>query len=260
MSLAEAADALRALHVPGRPLVLPNAWDATSARLVMEAGFTVVATTSAGLVEALGYEDGGTAPPDEVFAAIGRISRAVSVPVTADIEAGYGLSADELVDRLLAAGAVGCNLEDGRENAPLRPLAEHAERVAAARAAGERAGVPIVINARTDVFIDEIGEPGERVELALERGRAYLEAGADCIFVPAASDPDDLRALVAGMGGPVSVLASPRGPSLAELQSLGVARASLGPGSLGIAMSALRDAAESLLARGPLEPALAYRP
>jgi 2-methylisocitrate lyase-like PEP mutase family enzyme len=264
MSTAAKADALRRLHHDPELLVLVNAWDAASARTIAAApGCRALATASWSIAAAHGIADGERIGRATMLDAVARIAHAVELPVSADLEAGYGETAADVGDTIagaIAAGAVGCNLEDGRENAPLRPLAEHAERVAAARAAGERAGVPIVINARTDVFIDEIGEPGERVELALERGRAYLEAGADCIFVPAASDPDDLRALVAGMGGPVSVLASPRGPSLAELQSLGVARASLGPGSLGIAMSALRDAAESLLARGPLEPALAYRP
>jgi 2-methylisocitrate lyase-like PEP mutase family enzyme len=244
---------------------MANAWDAITARLFEAEGFAAVATTSGGVSWSLGYADGEAAPWDEVVAATARIARAVSVPVTADIEAGFG-DTPEAVGRsigdIIRAGAVGVNLEDGLRGGspPIRTIDDATARIRAAREAARAAGVPIVINARTDVFIDEIGEPGERVELALERGRAYLEAGADCIFVPAASDPDDLRALVAGMGGPVSVLASPRGPSLAELQSLGIARASLGPGSLGIAMSALRDAAESLLARGPLEPALAYRP
>jgi 2-methylisocitrate lyase-like PEP mutase family enzyme len=174
----------------------------------------------------------------------------VELPVSADIERGYGLAPDEIVERLLAAGAVGCNLEDGGGDGadPLRPAGEHAERVAAARAAGERAGVPIVINARTDVFLAEVGAPDERVDLALARGRSYAEAGADCIFVPGAADPDDLRRLVAGMGAPVSVLAVPGLPGPAELRRLGVARLSQGPGSLRVAMNALRAFADDLLA------------
>jgi 2-methylisocitrate lyase-like PEP mutase family enzyme len=162
MSLADAADALRALHVPGRPLVLPNAWDAASARLVERAGFPAVATSSAALVESLGYEDGGSAPTDEVFAAIGRISRVLSVPVTADIEDGYGLSAEHLVDALLGAGAVGCNLEDRGVTAAL-----HAERVRAVKEAGRARGVDVVVNARVDSF-----QRGAGVDDAIERGRA----------------------------------------------------------------------------------------
>jgi 2-methylisocitrate lyase-like PEP mutase family enzyme len=137
-------------------------------------------------------------------------------------------------------------------------MAEHAERVAAAREAGDQAGVPLVINARTDVFLAEVGAPEERVGLALGRGREYVQAGADCIFVPGARDPGDLRRLVEGMGAPVSVLALPGGPSPAELQRLGVARMSLGPGSLGVAMAALRAAAEQLLAGGDLPAGLGF--
>jgi 2-methylisocitrate lyase-like PEP mutase family enzyme len=181
--------------------------------------------------------------------------RAVDVPVSADLEMGYGEDADAVgvtVSGALAAGAVGCNLEDGTgdQSAPLRPIEEHAERVAAARAAGERAGVPLVINARTDVFLEEVGEPDERVDLALERGRAYAAAGGDCIFVPGASDPDDLRRLVEGMGAPVSVLAVPGLPAPAELTRIGVARLSQGPGSLRVAMDALRAFADDLFAGG----------
>jgi 2-methylisocitrate lyase-like PEP mutase family enzyme len=138
---------------------------------------------------------------------------------------------------------VGCNLEDA-----MRPLEEHAERVAAAREAGERAGVPLVINARTDVFLESIGAPEERVDLALERGRAYAEAGGDCIFVPGARDPEDLRRLVAEMGAPVSLLAVPGLPDPPELARIGIARLSQGPGSLRVAMDALRAFADDLFA------------
>jgi 2-methylisocitrate lyase-like PEP mutase family enzyme len=260
---AKAEDLRRLHHDPGL-LVLVNAWDAVSARTIADTpGCRALATASWSIAAAHGVPDGEAIGRAAMLEAVARIAAAVELPVTADLEAGYGESAAAVGDTIagaVAAGAVGCNLEDGRPDGTPRPTGEHAERVAAAREAGERAGVPIVINARTDIFLDEVGEPGERVELALERGRAYLEAGADCIFVPGAADPDDLRALVAGMGGPVSVLATPGGPSLEELQALGVARASLGPGSLGVAMSALQMSATSLLALGPLGPDLGFRP
>jgi 2-methylisocitrate lyase-like PEP mutase family enzyme len=228
MDLAEAADALRALHVPGRPLVLPNAWDATSARLVEQAGFPVVATSSAALVAALGYEDGGTAPPDEVFAAVGRISRAVPVPVTADVEDGYGLDAGELVDALLGAGAVGCNLEDRGVTAEA-----HAERVAAVKAAGRARGVDLVVNARVDSFLQGAG-----IDDAIARGRAYRAAGADCVFPIFA---DDVGRFVAEVGGCVNAIARVDDPQLDRLAELGVARISFGPGLARAANALLQD-------------------
>jgi 2-methylisocitrate lyase-like PEP mutase family enzyme len=260
-TLAERAGALRRLHHDPELLVLVNAWDAASARAVAAApGCAAIATASWSIAAARGVADGEVLSRAEMLAAVATVAGAVALPVTADLEAGYGDDAaavGETVAAAIAAGAVGCNLEDGSGDG-LRPAAEHAARVAAARAAGDAAGVPVVINARTDVFLNAVGEPGERVGVALERGRAYLAAGADCVFVPGASDPRQLAALVGGMGGPVSVLAGPDSPSLAELQALGVARASLGPGSLGVAMAALQALAASLLAHGPLPAELDF--
>jgi 2-methylisocitrate lyase-like PEP mutase family enzyme len=257
------AEALRAMHTEPELLVLVNVWDAVSARTVAAAsGCRALATASWSIAAAHGVPDGEALSRDAMLAAVGRIATAVDVPVTADLEMGYGADAGAVgatIEAAIAAGAVGCNLEDGGGD-PLRPAAEHAERVAAAREAGEQAGVPIVINARTDVFLHAVGAPEERVDHALERGRAYVAAGADCIFVPGATDPDDLRRLVGDMGAPVSVLAMAGGPSPAELERLGVARMSLGPGSLGIAMTALRDAAADLYAGGRLPPALGFLP
>ncbi|TVT24160.1 isocitrate lyase/phosphoenolpyruvate mutase family protein, partial [Amycolatopsis rhizosphaerae] len=173
------AAALRALHVPGRPVLLPNVWDADTARLVEEAGYPVVATSSVAVAAALGYPDGEQAPAGEMFAAAARIARAVSVPVTVDAESGYGLPAPEFVARLLDTGAVGCNLEDtdhalGR----VRPIAEQADRLAAVRAA---AGDALVINARIDLFLRAEDQRAVLPE-AVERARAYLDAGADCVY------------------------------------------------------------------------------
>jgi 2-methylisocitrate lyase-like PEP mutase family enzyme len=254
MNQREKADALRGLHSEPELLVLVNVWDAVSARTVAAApGCRALATASWSIAAAHGVADGENLTREQMLAAVERVARAVELPVSADLETGYGSTAAEVgttIEGAIAAGAVGCNLEDGTGDAadPLRPAAEHAERVAAARAAGERAGVPIVINARTDVFLEEVGAPDDRVGLAVERGRAYAGAGGDCIFVPGASDPDDLRRLVAEMGAPVSVLAVPGLPGPAELQRIGVARLSQGPGSLRVAMNALRAFADDLLA------------
>jgi 2-methylisocitrate lyase-like PEP mutase family enzyme len=219
------AAALRALHVPGRPLVLPNVWDAATARLVVAAGFPVVATSSAAVAEALGHGDGEMAPADEMFAAVARISRVVDVPVTVDAEAGYGLPAGELVARLRAAGAVGCNLEDtDHAGGGLVPAAEQADRLAAVRAADP----DLVINARVDVFVDA---PDEQAVLAdaVERALAYLAAGADCVYPILVRSPEVLRSFVDAVPGPVNAALLP-GLSVAALADAGVARVSLGPG------------------------------
>jgi 2-methylisocitrate lyase-like PEP mutase family enzyme len=187
--------------------------------------------------------------------AVALVASAVDLPVTADLERGYG-DAGVTVAGALEAGAVGCNLEDSVGTGGLWPADEHAAVVAAARNAGEVAGVPLVINARTDVFL----QGGGGVEEAVERGRCYLEAGADCIFVPGVRDVATLEALVAGMGGPISVFGFPGGPTLAEFARIGVARVSYGPGPMGVAMAALGRAAKTLLAGGDPPADLAYRP
>jgi 2-methylisocitrate lyase-like PEP mutase family enzyme len=259
------AEELRRLHTAPELLVLVNAWDVASARVVAGTpGCRAIATASWSIAAALGYRDGEQIPRDEMIAAVGRVAAAVDQPVTADLEAGFGATAadvEQTIAAALEAGAVGCNLEDGLEGGeePLRPVAEHAERVAAARLAGERAGIPLVINARTDVYIDRVGEDDERLGLALERGRAYLEAGADCIFVPGLADLDTIERLVGELGR-VSVLAGAHGPALDDLQRIGVARVSFGPGPMGVAMAALRDAAVTLLAGGAPPESLGYRP
>ncbi|HEV7662203.1 MAG TPA: isocitrate lyase/phosphoenolpyruvate mutase family protein [Chloroflexota bacterium] len=229
MNLQEAAAALRALHAGPEPLVLPNAWDAATARTVVEAGFPVVATTSVGVSEALGYHDGEQTPADEMFAAIRRISRAVQVPVTADIESGYGLTPEQLVERLLAAGAVGCNLEDTdhRTGQTLRDAGAQAERLAAVKRAAQATGVQIVINARADVFLHPIPDGPPPLEEAIRRGRLYIEAGADCFFPIGVNDEAAIVALLDAVPGPLNVIPGFRGaPEQARLRALGVRRIS----------------------------------
>jgi 2-methylisocitrate lyase-like PEP mutase family enzyme len=227
LSLETHAERLRSLHVPGSPLVLPNAWDVASAKAVVEAGFPVVATTSGGVAAALGFEDHEGAPADEMFAAAARIAEAVDVPVTVDAEAGYGLEPAELADALQQAGAAGCNLEDtNHSSGGLRDANEHAAWLRQVR---DAASYPLVINARIDVFLADRKTPqSQLVPAALERARAYFEAGADCVFPIFLRDADALAAFVSEAGGPVNVLAIAEAPALAELAEMGVARVSYG--------------------------------
>ncbi|MEV5895179.1 isocitrate lyase/PEP mutase family protein [Nonomuraea fuscirosea] len=218
------ASELRALHVPGDPLVLPNVWDAASARAVQAAGFPAVATGSAAVARVLGYEDGERTPVGEMMAAIARVVRAVDRPVTADVERGYGLKPAELAERLLATGAVGCNLEDSLPaGGEMVDPDEQAAFLAEVRAA---AGDGLVINARVDLYL----RGRATREQALERGRRYLEAGADCVYPIGLTDADEIRALVSGLGGPVNVLFRPGVTGLSGLAGLGVARISFGSG------------------------------
>ncbi|MFI8182951.1 isocitrate lyase/phosphoenolpyruvate mutase family protein [Actinacidiphila glaucinigra] len=220
------ASRLRALHVPGDPLVLPNIWDCASARAVADAGFPAVATGSAAVAPALGYEDQEDTPADEMLAAVARIARAVPVPVTADMERGYGMGPAELAERLAATGAVGCNLEDTDHRTGLPADAgEQTEYLAGLRAADP----DLVINARTDRFVRGAGGPAERLADTADRMRAYLEAGADCVYPIGALDETAVRAVVEAVDGrPVNVLSWPGGPSPARLAELGVARISFG--------------------------------
>jgi 2-methylisocitrate lyase-like PEP mutase family enzyme len=220
------AAALKALHVPGKPLVLPNAWDADTARLVEAAGFPVVATSSVAVASALGFPDGEKAPAEEMFAAAKRIAKAVSVPVTVDAESGYGLSGAELAGRLFDAGAVGCNFEDtDHATGDVRPVAEQAERIAALR---EAAGDLLVINARVDSFRGV--DPEDHLVDGIARAKAYLDAGADCVYPIHLRNPEVLAVFVQGVGGAVNAPAWPSSPGLGGLAELGVARISLGGG------------------------------
>jgi 2-methylisocitrate lyase-like PEP mutase family enzyme len=232
VDLESRCDLLRSLHTPGAPLLLPNAWDAATARAVVAAGFPVVATTSAGVAEALGYEDHG-APADEMLAAAARITRAVDVPVSVDAEAGYGLDPAELVGALRDMGAAGCNLEDTDHAAGrLRDADRQADWLRTVRRAAAADGYRLVINARIDVFAGPFfagAGPEVQLELvaeALRRAHAYFAAGADCVFPIALSEREALRRFLAAAGGPVNVLRLPQAPSPAELAGLGVARVS----------------------------------
>ncbi|MQY16412.1 hypothetical protein SRB5_66110 [Streptomyces sp. RB5] len=224
----------RALHhgrVPGDPVILPGPWDVASARVLAGAGFPALATPSAGIAASLGYADGAT-PPDEMFAAVGRIARAVDVPVSADIEDGYGLAPAELVDRLLALGVVGCNLEDTEHGTKrLKSPAEQADYLAAVR---QEAGDRLFVNARIDTYL----RGGRTAEEAVVRGRAYAAAGADGVY-PIMAAPDHIPALAEGIGLPLNAVGHPKFPPPEELGRLGAARITFGPGLQVKAMEAL---------------------
>jgi 2-methylisocitrate lyase-like PEP mutase family enzyme len=241
------AERLRALHHEDM-LVLPNVWDAASAAVVAEAGFPAVATASAAISAMLGHPDGEGAPWEEMFAAAGRVARAVPVPVTVDAEAGYGMRPRELVDRLLDIGAVGCNLEDTDHRAGgLAEPGAHAQWLADVRSAADDAGVPVVVNARVDVFLPAGGVPEpDRVAEAVRRGRLYLEAGADCVYPIGVRDRQDLATLVAELPGPVNGNTGDR-LDLATLRELGVARVSYGPRFYRAALAGLKTAVQELL-------------
>jgi 2-methylisocitrate lyase-like PEP mutase family enzyme len=239
---------LRALHT-GEMLVLPNVWDAASAAIVAGAGFPAVATASAAISAMLGYPDGEGAPWQEMFAAAGRVARAVSVPVTVDAEAGYGMQPGELVSRLLDIGAVGCNLEDTNHRAGgLTEAGLQAEWLAGVRSAADQAGVPVVINARVDAFLPASGIPeADRVAEAIRRGRIYRDAGADCIYPIGVRERRDVAALVTDLSCPVNANTG-ENLDLAALRELGVARVSYGPRFYRSAMAGLKSAVQDLLA------------
>jgi 2-methylisocitrate lyase-like PEP mutase family enzyme len=254
-SLRAKADRLRALHHGPRPLVLVNAWDCATARIFEQAGSPAIATTSAGIAFACGYPDGQRIPVDLMLEAVARICRAVSVPVTADLEAGYGDSPETLartVSGMLEAGAVGLNLEDhaGQPSDPLTPLPLQLDKIRAIKEAAESHGIPVVLNARTDPFLRGIGDKSEMFEEALLRGEAYRDAGADCVFVPGLADGPSIGEIIRRLGCPVNVLAGAASPSIDELARLGVARVSLGSGPMRAAMSLLQRLAEEVLTRG----------
>ncbi|MEW2297230.1 isocitrate lyase/phosphoenolpyruvate mutase family protein [Streptomyces sp. NPDC006743] len=238
----------RSLHDCASPLALANAWDVASARVIEAAGAPAIATTSAGIAWSLGHPDGEASSAGHVAELVARIVAAVETPVTADIEGGYGQDAagvGETVTRVLEAGAAGVNIEDGT-----RPPAEFRTRLAAARRAAERAGVPLFLNARTDTYLFGLGDPATRLKDTLERARGYVEAGADGVFVPGVTDPATIAELAAGISVPLNIMAGPGGPDVAELGRLGVARVSLGSAVAQAAYAATRLTAQQLYGTG----------
>lgn len=252
---ARQAELFRSKHRGPRLLLLPNAWDAMSARVFVAAGFAAVATTSGGLSWSLGYADGEQAPWSEVVDATARIVRVAGVPVTADIEAGFGETPDAVmasVAEIIRAGAVGVNLEDGmpRGAVPIRNVTDAADRIRAAREAAKAADIPIVINARTDLYLRNIGDEASRFDETIERAKAYMAAGADCFYPITLHDTATIRRLVETLAVPININVRAGLPNVAELEALGVARASTASAVALMAMSTTRQVADELLATG----------
>ena len=247
MTQADRARALLKLHHAQAPLVLINVWDALSARVIEELGFLALATTSAGVSWVHGFADGEELSRDAMLASVKSIVAVSRVPVTADAEAGYGRNIEDAVATargVLDAGAVGLNFEDVHGGELLESGLQQ-QRISAMRMIAGDAGVPLVINARTDVFLNDLGpDDAWRFDEAVRRGNAYLEAGADCIFVPGVVDEPTIDRLVKAIRGPVSMLAGPSN-TVTRYKALGVARVSVGSNSVSYAFAQLRNAALS---------------
>ena len=249
------AELLRKLHSGPRMLVLPNAWDVASARVLEELGYPAIATTSAGVAFSLGYPDGQRISRDEMLEAVARIARAVRVPVTADMESGYGITPKDMAETakaIVAAGAVGLNFEDviGDTESSQVETALQAGKIRALRETSASAGVPLVINARTDVYLMPIGPEATRFERTVERLRAYRAAGADCVFAPGVKERPLIEKLVKAVAAPLNILVTPGCPSIPELEKLGVARASIGSGVMRSALGLVRRIGKELLETG----------
>ena len=249
------ADALRVLHTGPEPLVLVNVWDSGSARVIEDLGFPAIATTSAGIAFSNGLPDGEKISPERMMAAVAKIAQAVNVPVTADAEAGYGdspESAAETARNLVTAGAVGMNFEDAtrRTEQPLADLKLQVERIHAIRESSAEMRVPLVLNARTDVYLLQVGDPPKRYDEAVKRLQAYRDAGADCVFVPGVGDPETIRRFVSDLRCPLNILAVAGSPSIPELTVLGVKRISLGSGPMRAALGTLGRLGQEVRAEG----------
>ena len=251
------ADTLRELHHGDHAVVFPNVWDATSARVVEELGYPAVATTSAGIANMLGYADGQNISRDEMLSIVSLIARVVKVPVTADMEAGYADTADQMhetASALIYAGAVGLNLEDSEENeSRLIELPLYLEKIAALREAGAKLGVRLVLNARTDAYWWKGAQPATRLSETVKRANAFRQAGADCIFVPGLKDLNDIRTFLKESPGPLNVLGGPGAPSIPELESAGVRRVSIGSGGYRTAIGIMQKVARQLKEQGTYE-------
>lgn len=251
----------RALHDGPAILVLPNCWDVISARVYEDAGFPAVATSSAGLANALGYSDGNVLDVDLHLATLERLVRALDVPLSADVESGYAPDVDALEDfvrRLDETGVAGYNLEDTLYEQEIFSIQDAAARVAAAK----RAAPDLFLNARTDVYLAQIGAPETRFDATVARLRAFAEAGADGVFVPGVADAETIRKLAASVSLPLNVLASPTLPDAAALQRLGVRRVSVGSSAMRRTLGVLREIAHELRDTGTFsftrEPSVSY--
>ena len=249
------AEAFRQMHTHGDVLLLPNVWDVASARVIEDAGFPAIATSSAGIAFAQGFPDGQKIPPERMLAVIADIASAVKVPVTADVEAGYGSRPEDAArtaGQVIEAGAVGMNFEDatGDTKQQLFDLPLQLERIRAIRETGESLGVPLLINARTDVYLLQVGEAVTRYDEALRRLSAFRDGGADCVFVPGVVDLATIKQFVRDLHCPINILAGPGSPPISQLKDAGVRRISLGSGPMRAALGLLRRLAGELRSQG----------
>lgn len=255
--LAEKAQTLRSLHQPGKPLVLFNVWDAVSARIVEELGAPAIATSSAAIAWLEGYADGQYISRDAMLAGVKRVTSAVRVPVTADLEGAYGLTVQDAAATArgaIEAGAAGLNFEDAGEPGSLLDVDVQCERIAAMVEMGQRLGVPIAINARTDTFLERIGPDDEwRLRESIERGKRFMQAGATSVFVPGVTDEATIATLAKEIPGPINILASAAAPPVARLAELRVARVSVGGAAMAHALEHFRSAATRTLRDGTFD-------
>lgn len=257
MTLTEKAAAFVALHDAPEILVLPNCWDRGSARILAGAGFPAIATTSAVIAFAAGVPDGHRLSRADMCAAVKLCADIIDIPLTADMEAGYGDAPEEVaqsVRQAIEAGAVGANIEDAIEddenpNGSMLDITLATDRIRAGRAASDALGIPFVLNARTDVYLLNKGATVAMFDETIARANAYYAAGARCIYVPGVADPDLIARLVKSIDGPLNILARPTSVPTAALQEMGVARVSIG-GSLSRACLSLVESAATEL-RGP---------
>jgi len=254
---AQRAETFRELHHAPRLLLLPNVWDPLGARILAGLGYPAVATASAAVANSLGRNDGERIPFSEMLRVIEAIAASVEVPVSADIESGYADDVDDLhenVRQVIRAGAVGINLEDSpAEGSQLRPVEVQCRRIRAARLAADGEGIPLVINARIDVFLTGGGNRKRKIAEAVERGRAYVDAGADCLYPIGPGDVETLGTIRQETAAPVNAYAHAGTAPIPDLEAAGVGRLSLGPNLLRAAYTTLRDVAQDLLDRGTYE-------
>lgn len=257
----EKAEEFRSLHYARKILVLPNAWDVPSARVFEDAGFPAIATSSAALAISVGYPDGEKMRKEELFSVVKKIAGVLSVPLSVDIESGFGASIDSLTDtirRVIEAGAVGINIEDisDFEKKTLLPVEKQVERIRAVRTASDSLGIPLLMNARTDAYRFGAGDERARLDAAIRRERAYEAAGADCLYPIGLTDRESILTFVKAVSKPMNIMARKGTPTITELQEMGVKRLSLGPGPMYATMGLLRKIAQELKEKGTYETLL----
>lgn len=251
----EFANQFRDLHHSPNLLLLPNAWDVGSAVIFERADFPALATTSAGVAFALGYPDGQQIPLSDVLDVVASIVRRIHIPLSVDFEAGYGTTPAEIahnVQQVIALGAVGINFEDADSDDNLIPLDEQIARIRALATLKAEIGIPFFINARTDIYLLQIGEADQRLSQTIERCKAFVDAGADGVFVPGKLNPSEISQLVSAVSAPLNILALPANPPPTELQNLGVKRMSIGSGAARAALGITQKIAHELHEQGSL--------